>query len=203
MKAPLPKRLLPAFSCSWLLHAAPLPVKIESRALADQVSQSPEHFIIAAVDNEPAAFMAGPQHSARLRRDRSYGPSTAARQLMRSLENDYGLHEVSAWPIEPLHMHCAVLEVPKGGDRAALLAAWRPIAASSWRTPAEFRHAHRRLQRSVCRAAARLSANGCRRRAPWSRGEGVKVAIIRYRRRYSSSRSAGKCCGRGEFCRRG
>ncbi len=34
------------------------PVRIEPRALADQVSQSSEHFIIAAVDNEPAAFVA-------------------------------------------------------------------------------------------------------------------------------------------------
>src|SRR5260370_38393250 len=42
---------------------------------------------------------------------------------MRALENDYGLREVSAWPIDPLHMHCAVLEVPDGTDRSTVLAA--------------------------------------------------------------------------------
>jgi hypothetical protein len=34
------------------------PVRIESRALADQVSRSPDHFIIAAVDNQPSAVVA-------------------------------------------------------------------------------------------------------------------------------------------------
>jgi hypothetical protein len=33
-------------------------VRIESRALANLISQSPERFIIVAVDNDPAAFSA-------------------------------------------------------------------------------------------------------------------------------------------------
>jgi hypothetical protein len=28
---------------------------------------------------------------------------------------------VSAWPIEPLNMHCVVLEIPAGADRMILL----------------------------------------------------------------------------------
>jgi hypothetical protein len=47
------------------------PVRIESRALADQVSRSPEHFIIAAVANEPAPLRPRRQHAARLRRHRN------------------------------------------------------------------------------------------------------------------------------------
>jgi hypothetical protein len=100
------------------------PVRIESRALADQISRSPEHFIIAAVNNDSTAFAARAGSTPRgYDSIAAYGPSVAARQTMRALENDYGLREVSAWPIEPLHMHCAVLEVPEGVDRNTLLAA--------------------------------------------------------------------------------
>src|SRR5580698_2893864 len=84
-------------------------VRIESRALSDQMSRSPDHFIIAAVNNDPGVFLA---HAGSTPHGydtiAAYGPSMTARQMMRSLENDYGLREVSAWPIEPLHMHCAV-----------------------------------------------------------------------------------------------
>jgi hypothetical protein len=41
---------------------------------------------------------------------------------MHSLEHEYGLLEVSAWPIEPLNMHWAVLQIPAGTDRESLLA---------------------------------------------------------------------------------
>jgi len=78
MKAPLPKRLLPAFLVLVASACGTAPVKIESRALADQVSQSPEHFIIAAVDNEPAAFMARAGSTPRGYDEiAAYGPSTA------------------------------------------------------------------------------------------------------------------------------
>jgi hypothetical protein len=80
------------------------PVRIESRALANEISQSPERFIILAVDIDPG-----------------YEPTSRARQLMRSLESEYGLREVGAWPIEPLHMHCVVLEIPADTDRVSLL----------------------------------------------------------------------------------
>src|SRR5260370_4388155 len=94
------------------------PVRIESRALADQISRSPEHFIIAAVDNDPSVFVS-PAGSTPRRHDplAAYGPSPAARQAMRALENDYRPRAVSAAPLHPLHMHCAVLAAPHGPGR--------------------------------------------------------------------------------------
>jgi subtilisin family serine protease len=118
------------FAASWLFVslasmlagcAAP-GVRIDSQVLSDQVTRSPEHFIIAAVSNEPVAFMA---HAGSTPRGydivSSYGPTQGARGVLRDLEAEYKLREVSAWPIESLHMHCAVLEVPAGADRDALL----------------------------------------------------------------------------------
>jgi subtilisin family serine protease len=156
------------------------PVRIESRALADQISRSPEHFIIAAVDNDATAFAARAGSTPRgYDSIAAYGPSVAARQTMRALENDYGLREVSAWPIAPLHMHCAVLEVPEGMDRNSLLAAMahdqriklaQPLQSFATRTE-DYNDPYVGLQLGFQQMDV-ADAH------PWSRGEGVKVAII-------------------------
>src|SRR5712664_1105683 len=109
----------------------------------------------------------------------AYGPSPAARQAMRALENDYGLREVSAWPIDPLHMHCAVLEVPEGTDRSTVLAAMlhdrrirlaEPLQSFATRTE-PYNDPYVGLQRGFQQMDV-ADAH------PWSRGEGIKVAII-------------------------
>ncbi len=156
------------------------PVRIESRALADQVSRSPEHFIIAAVQDDPGGMVA---HAGSTPRGYDniapYGPSPTAQRMMRSLENDYGLREVSAWPIQPLHMHCAVLEVPDGTDRDTVLLAMahdrriklaQPMQGFATRT-AGYNDPYWELQRGFLQMDV-ADAH------PWSRGEGVKVAII-------------------------
>jgi hypothetical protein len=156
------------------------PVRIASRSLADEMSRSPEHFIIAAVDNDPPIFSARAGSTPRgYDSIASYGPSPAARKTMRALENDYGLKEVSAWPIEPLHMHCTVLEVPDGKDRGTLLAALahdrriklaQPLQSFETRTD-DYNDPYVGLQRGF----QQMDVAGAH---PWSRGEGVKVAII-------------------------
>ena len=175
------RRLAPLLLVLMVGACGNTPVRIESRALADQVSRSPDHFIIAAVDNQPTAVVA---HAGSTPRGydaiQSYGPTPAARQVLRALEKDYGLKEVSAWPIEPLHMHCAVLEVPEGADRPALLAALsrdrrirlaQPLQSFETRTEKTYNDPYVALQRGF----AQMDVAGAH---PWSRGDGVKVAII-------------------------
>jgi Subtilase family len=156
------------------------PVRIESQALADQVSRSPDHFIIAAVNNDPGTFLARAGSTPRgYDTIAAYGPSVTARQMMRALENDYGLREVSAWPIEPLHMHCAVLEIPDGADRTMLLAALahdqriklaQPLQSFATRTQ-DYNDPYVGLQRGFQQMDVAHAH-------PWSEGEGVKVALI-------------------------
>jgi hypothetical protein len=100
------------------------PVRIESRVLANQPAQSSDRLIIAAVASEPA----GPSIRAGTTPRGydvigSYDAAPSAHRQMRSVEADYDLHEVTSWPIQPLHMHCAVLKIAEGADRAAVLAA--------------------------------------------------------------------------------
>jgi hypothetical protein len=171
---------LPAMVVLMASACSNAPVRIESRALADQISRSPEHFIIAAVDNEPTVLVARAGSSPRgYDSIASYGPSAAARQMMRAVENEYGLREVSAWPIEPLHMHCAVLEVPDGTDRRTLLATLaydrriklaQPLQSFATRS-GDYNDPYLQLQQGF-RQMDVAEAH------PWSRGEGVKVAII-------------------------
>ena len=173
------RRWAPIFLVLTACACSSTPVRIEPHALADQISVS-DHFIIAAVDNDPAVFAA---HAGSTPRGydgiTGYGPSSAARQMLRSLENDYGLREVSAWPIDPLHMHCAVLEVPRGVDRQTVLAALahdrriklaQPLQSFGTRTE-DYNDPYVELQQGFKQMDVAAAH-------PWSQGAGVKVAII-------------------------
>jgi hypothetical protein len=173
----------------WSLPAAVLmltgacssaPVHVDSRALANEVAESPDHFIIVAVDNEPPGFVAIAGGTPRgYDAVADYGPSSRARRSLRAVEKEYGLTEVNAWPIEPLHIHCAVLAIPAGADRNTLLAALskdrrvkltQPLQSFATRTES-YNDPYIGLQRGFQQMDV-ADAH------PWSRGEGVKVAII-------------------------
>jgi len=53
--------------------------------------------------------------------DRDYRASARTRRAVRGLASDYGLKEVSEWPIEVLGVHCVVFEVPPAGSPAEVL----------------------------------------------------------------------------------
>ena len=155
------------------------PVRIESKALGDVPAQFSERLIIAAVDNDPTPFLASAGGTPRgYGNIVPYGVSSAARARMRSLEKDYGLREVSEWPITLLRMDCEVLQIPDGADRASLLAAMsadprvklaQPLQTFSTRSA--YNDPYLELQRGF-RQMDVIDAHA------WSSGEGVKVAII-------------------------
>jgi hypothetical protein len=156
------------------------PVHIDSHALRNQVSQSFERFIIAAVENEPTAYVARAAGTPRgYDAVADYGPSLRARQVMRSLESEYGLRRVSAWPIEPLHVHCAVFEIPPGADRDAVLAALAKDRRVKLAQPLQTFATHTEIYNDpyvgLQRGFQQMDVADAH---PWSRGEGVKIAII-------------------------
>jgi hypothetical protein len=154
-------------------------VRIESKALGGVPAQSSDNFIIAAVDNDANGFLTPAGGTPRgYDNIAPYGATSTARARMRALEKDYGLREVSEWPIEPLHMDCAVLKIPEGADRAALLAGMsadprvklaEPLQTYSTRTG--YNDPYLELQRGF-RQMDVIDAHS------WSSGQGVKVAII-------------------------
>ncbi|MGD0505759.1 MAG: S8 family serine peptidase [Steroidobacteraceae bacterium] len=154
--------------------------RIESHPLGAVTGQSGERYIIAAVDNDSTAFLASAGSTPHgYDSIAAYGPTSRAQALMRSLARDYGLREISEWPIEPLHMHCAVLQIPDGADRAALLATIsadprirlaQPLQTFATRSN-DYNDPYVELQLGL-RQMNVLEAH------PWSTGDGVKVAIV-------------------------
>ena len=179
------KQWTPLLLIAALLSAcAAAPTRIESQAPANSPPEASDRFIIAAIDNRPDALLVRAGSTARgYDAITAYGPAPSARQVMRALEADYHLREVNAWPIEPLHMHCAVLKIPEGTTRDALLATLshdkriliaQPLQTFATRTDARtetYNDPYVGLQRGF-RQMDVADAHTL------SRGEGVKVAII-------------------------
>ena len=155
------------------------PVRIESRALSDQVNLAPERYIIAAVDNQPIAFIA---HAGGTPRGydsiTDYGPSAHARKTLRAVESEYGLREVDSWPIESLGMHCAVLELPVGADRAAMLSRLNQDARIRLTQPLQMFATRTGYNDPYVELQRGFKQMDVAEAHPWSRGEGVKIAII-------------------------
>lgn len=156
------------------------PLRIDSRALGNQAAAPSDRLIIVAVDNVPAAFVA---HAGGTPRGydavADYGPSIHAREALRAIEREYGLRELDAWPIGALQLHCAVLELPSGADRGQLLGALskdsrvkltQPLQTFVTRT-ADYNDPYVGLQRGFLQMDVADAHS-------WSRGEGVRVAII-------------------------
>ena len=86
------------------------------QTLADEA-----HLIVVAVDNGDPVNPPRPGSTRPGYGSGSYVASAAARATLHELLRDYALTEVTAWPIEVLKMHCAVLRIPANTSRDALL----------------------------------------------------------------------------------
>lgn len=83
----------------------------------------PARFVVITVRNDPAPAVAAPGSTPRgYAASGVYGVSARARALAHSLERDYRLQEVSAWPIESLRVNCIVVRVPSLTPRDDLIA---------------------------------------------------------------------------------
>jgi hypothetical protein len=153
---------------------------ITAQFAAQRLNEEPDRYIVAGVDNEEA-MPAGHAGSSPKGYDglTVYGPTSRAAQLLKGVERDYGLREVTAWPIAPLHMHCAVLELSANADRAAVIASLsrdlrvriaQPLQTFSTQTTI-YDDPYVGLQRGF----QQMDVPGAH---AWSRGEGVRIAII-------------------------
>ena len=101
-----------------LRQEAMRPPELPAQARAD-----PEQFVVITVRNELQPAAATPGSTPRgYGAAGVYGVSADARAVTHSLERDYSLREVSAWPIESLRVNCVVVRVPDLTPRATLIA---------------------------------------------------------------------------------
>ena len=109
--------LLALLTTACTTTATPQAKPVPAQARADAA-----HFIVVTLRNEPSAQSEHPGSTARgYDAAGHYGVTAAARMQARALEREFGLHEVSSWPIAALHVHCIMFQLPGTGTRAAIM----------------------------------------------------------------------------------
>ena len=119
----LPIRLLTLAMLGLMAGCALRQNALRPPELPTQARLDPGHFVVITVRNDLQPAAAAPGSTPRGYASVGvYGVSARARAITHSLERDYSLHEVSAWPIESLRVNCIVARVPELMGRAALIA---------------------------------------------------------------------------------
>lgn len=169
---------------AWMLAGCAM-----SRSLpaADSLNDSdPARFVVVTLRNDTVPSI--PRAGSTVRGyepPASYALAPATRASAKAVATAHGLREVAAWPIGLLGIHCVVYELPPGADRNATLERLRhdsrvetaqPYQSFSTLTtdsnvPAVASDPYRPLQRNL----DMMDVSGAHL---WSRGEGVRVAII-------------------------
>jgi subtilisin family serine protease len=142
------------------------------------VADGPQ-LVIVTVDNGDNPSMRRPGSTRPAYAGARYEASNAAQATMRRLATDYGMTEVTAWPIRALNVHCAVFRIPAQQEREGLLQrlAMDPRVRlaqpmnSFTSSSTGYNDPYVAVQsgfRSIDAASAQQ----------WSRGERVRVAVI-------------------------
>lgn len=166
-----------------LLGCATQASRLDERALYEPDKAG--RLIVVTVRNERSAVAPRAGSTARnYASPPSYTVAPATQAQVRSITATYRLREVSAWPIGLLNVHCLVYEIPPGADRDELIErlrrdprvesvqpfnAFRTLTSPRGHLPRG--EPYRPLQRN-------LDAMNVGAAHRWSRGEGVRVAIV-------------------------
>jgi hypothetical protein len=148
-----------------------------------------ELIIVALADHRSAPPAVGSTPRAGYRRSAGYAAGLGAEAAAAELERDYGLQPQAAWLIAPLRLHCLLYRIAPGTDRARVLAQLardprvqlaqpqqqfetlaEPVALKASARPG-YNDPYVGLQRG-------FEAMGVAEAQRWSRGEGVRVALI-------------------------
>jgi len=175
-------RACAALLACWLAGCAGLPAG-GGDAAAEQMRSATARLILLTVAN-PAQVQAVALRAGSSLRGYDgmplYAESDSARASLAALEHDYGLREIAGWPIQPLQVHCVVLQIPDGSSRGELLAQLgrdprvslaQPLQTFGTLSGAGYNDPYFGLQRGF----AQIDAADAQQ---WSRGEGVRVAVI-------------------------
>lgn len=172
-------RLAAALLLAFLAACAARPVLPPSATLPAAARADPGDYVVVTIRN-PVVLAARSAAST----PRGYGGAPyiaggSAVSAGRALATDYGLVEVSSWPIAILGVHCLVYGIPAGSDAAKVTAALRrdgrvesvqPLQAFDTQA-GEYNDPYAQLQQNVTQMAI-LEAHA------FNRGSGVRIAVI-------------------------
>jgi subtilisin family serine protease len=177
------KRTLLICGLAWLLAGCSMSRSAPDEPLNDS---DVERFVVVTLRNDTAPSI--PRAGSTVRGYEpppSYSLAPATRASAKAVAAAHGLREVAAWPIGLLGIHCIVYQLPVGADRNAALDRLRrdnrvetaqPYQSFSTLTSdttavASTDDPYRPLQRNL----DIMDVTGAHL---WSRGEGVRVAVI-------------------------
>ncbi|HKQ15523.1 MAG TPA: S8 family serine peptidase [Steroidobacteraceae bacterium] len=175
------KRLWLICACVGLLAGCAMSRSVPVEPAMDS---DPSRFVVVTLRNDGAPSI--PRAGSTVRGYEpppAYSLAPATRASAQAVASTYGLREIAAWPIGLLGIHCIVYELPVGADRNTALDRLRhdsrvesaqPYQAFSTLTNdtgAATSDPYRPLQKNL----DIMDVTGAHL---WSRGEGVRVAII-------------------------
>lgn len=145
------------------------------------VQSEPERYIVVTVRNPPAPSI---PHAGSTARDydtvTTYSVSPAARATADAVASAYQLRQVTGWPIRMLGVHCLVFEVPAGVSRDQVInrmshdprvESAQPLQSFNSLSTITYNDPYEHLQRN-------LDTMSVMQAHDWSRGNGVRIAII-------------------------
>jgi hypothetical protein len=149
--------------------------------LDDEARTHPERHLLVTLRNQPAA--PSPHAASTLRGYDGLGGYRAGAQALqaaRRLAAAYQLREVAAWPIELLGVHCLVFALPPAARRDELLAALQrdPEVESAQPLLGFALHGAITYNDPYAPLQANLQTLGVPAVQPWSRGSGVRIAVV-------------------------
>jgi hypothetical protein len=155
--------------------------------LPQAVRDAPERFILVTVRNEPLPLPSRAGSTARgYDVATRYSVSAHARSVAKSVAKEHGLREVVSWPISATHVYCVVFELPADAVREQVIERLsanpgirvaQPMntfvaAATPGREAANgYNDPYVDLQRSLREMDVPAAHQ-------WSRGSGVRVAVV-------------------------
>lgn len=175
------KRLWLIVACIGLLAGCAMS---PSGPVEPMTESDPARFVVVTLRNDTAPSI--PRAGSTVRGYEpppSYSLAPATRASAQAVASTHGLREIAAWPIGLLGIHCIVYELPAGASRETTLERLRrdrrvetaqPYQSFSTltnETSASTSDPYRPLQRNL----DVMNVTGAHL---WSRGEGVRVAII-------------------------
>jgi subtilisin family serine protease len=163
-----------------LAACSELPTRAAVPPLPPEALSAPEHFVVVTVRNTPLANASRAGSTVRgYDTAGGYSASASARATVDAIARDYGLHEVSGWPIAVLKVHCVVFRLPPDQTQDGMV---RVLARDQRVESAEPLHAYATLAsgyndpyRPLQRNLDSLSVEDAHR---VSTGKGVRVAVI-------------------------
>lgn len=122
----VPLALFAIAAAGWLASCTVRPDVLRGPSALAQARENPARYLVITVRNDPQSPLVTPGSTPRdYGAGGIYGVSAAARATAHTLERDYRLREVAAWPIETLRVDCIVVRMPPEAIRAGLIARLR------------------------------------------------------------------------------